>query len=772
MIAEVLRSMSGYSAWWFALYIGKTEKMNNREEVSRLSSVLGYSQGVLLVLFDIAGLVVRTSGGGYSVKVDKWNLMFSEYHLGNEVSHNASKGIFGGKNIYYLRIGKSKSGFAVKDQMKTQEVYPPRISKMKISRLMRDVVSMVLLDLKSFEDLVKEVEDVVETNMVEGEMEEVMEAEAVDDVGDGDAVFDESASFQDKPSWMKKANTINQSCFPILSRFGASISNVELSGLLSELVYFKKDLGEDMTFNYKNGREGLLLEVPKNKSHEYKHFREYSGRNRWFHKLLKHLGGDTDQESANEGAYLISRELCKEYETSTLLAVKEHGIPILEKMDEVTAGAMWCDAQVTIYQQRKILKYMRHSFGSKVIIPQSKVQEIGSGYVRPEFGIYYFRKTATTKPERCNYWTRCLPQLLQQSTQQLLEEHGGKRLVKSTTCKNHPLKAYQIGTKVGWELIVGADHGKGAWRSVVKVYYSDYEERRAQAEASKICWTDRRMDDEHGYFLLRNGHVDCRKDNEEILRNTVMRKMHEDFTKLLNSRMIAVKCNSQFEVFLISKYSQNINVVSKNSKSCVTYEIADNIQALSTMMIQETNLPSGGEICLDIPHFVIYFTGDLAYYADILGKPNSSPHWCHLCNLSHKEWNDVSNLKKGKLWCINTMQETYETYKQQQQAKKTAVKGIKNAMHFPNISPQMFVCPPLHILIGLVNKVWSEMMEWVNDDLENIEDAETNEREMLRVSNLMLSTALQQRDEMEKTTLIELKHQKVQYKAIQNALKK
>ena len=51
----------------------------------------------------------------------------------------------------------------------------------------------------------------------------------------------------------------------------------------------------------------------------------------------------------------------------------------------------------------------------------------------------------------------------------------------------------------------------------MKVYYSDYEERRAQAEASKICWTDRRMDDEQGYFLLQNGHVDCKKDNEEIL---------------------------------------------------------------------------------------------------------------------------------------------------------------------------------------------------------------------------------------------------------------
>ena len=91
-------------------------------------------------------------------------------------------------------------------------------------------------------------------------------------------------------------------------------------------------------------------------------------------------------------------------------------------------------------------------------------------------------------------------------------------------------------------------------------------------------------------------------------------------------------------------------------------------------------------------------------------------------------------------------------------------------MHFSKISSQNHVCPPLHILIGMVNKVWNEMMEWVSDELESIEEAETREREMLRVSNLMLSQALQQRDETEKTTLIELKHRKVQHKAIQKEI--
>ena len=62
-----------------------------------------------------------------------------------------------------------------------------------------------------------------------------------------------------------------------------------------------------------------------------------------------HVGRENNNESADEGAYLLSKELCKEYETSVLLAVKENGIPITEKMDEITAGAMWSDAQVTLY---------------------------------------------------------------------------------------------------------------------------------------------------------------------------------------------------------------------------------------------------------------------------------------------------------------------------------------------------------------------------------------------------------------------------------------
>ena len=38
---------------------------------------------------------------------------------------------------------------------------------------------------------------------------------------------------------------------------------------------------------------------------------------------MKYIGVENDDESANEGAYIPSEQLCKEYYTSLLIALKE-----------------------------------------------------------------------------------------------------------------------------------------------------------------------------------------------------------------------------------------------------------------------------------------------------------------------------------------------------------------------------------------------------------------------------------------------------------------
>jgi len=55
--------------------------------------------------------------------------------------------------------------------------------------------------------------------------------------------------------------------------------------------------------------------------------------------------------------------------------------------------------------------------------------------------------------------------------------------------------------------------------------------------------------------------------------------------------------------------------------------------------IHEDLIPKGSEVILIKPPFKLFVTGNLSYYADVLGVPNSSSYWCTWCLLSHAEWN-------------------------------------------------------------------------------------------------------------------------------------
>ena len=196
LFADVLRSMSGYSNWWFALEHPNAERYNKREGISRLSGALGYGQEIMMMLFDIAGLVNQNSGGRYKVNSDEWVSMFAEYELTNELSRTLCKEVFGGKRIYYLRIGRSESRVPVRTQMIDQNLKPPKISRMKISRLMSDTVSKILYDLQSRKDVLSGVDVWIGIDNV------VMNEESDDDDLDSESMVqscNDVVSSSDKP---------------------------------------------------------------------------------------------------------------------------------------------------------------------------------------------------------------------------------------------------------------------------------------------------------------------------------------------------------------------------------------------------------------------------------------------------------------------------------------------------------------------------------------------------------------------------------------------
>ncbi len=97
---------------------------------------------------------------------------------------------------------------------------------------------------------------------------------------------------------------------------------------------------------------------------------------------------------------------------------------------------------------------------------------------------------------------------------------------------------------------------------------------------------------------------------------------------------------AKVQAVLVPKDAHNVRVERKESepeKCHITYQFSGS--SFTIMHCDETSFAAGSEIILSLPPFALFITGDLSFYADVLGMPNSSSYWCPWCLLSHPEWN-------------------------------------------------------------------------------------------------------------------------------------
>jgi hypothetical protein len=124
-------------------------------------------------------------------------------------------------------------------------------------------------------------------------------------------------------------------------------------------------------------------------------------------------------------------------------------------------------------------------------------------------------------------------------------------------------------------------------------------------------------------MVMKVGYVDCTKDTYKILKWSVAGPLNKAIEEVIKSGALQ----------LIREQDGNLSCRMKN----------DDEQSLTII----TNLP--------IPVFV---TGDLAYFAAILGKVNMAGDWCTCCGLSAKKWSPTDH-DKGKLWTLEAMAEVW-----------------------------------------------------------------------------------------------------------------
>jgi hypothetical protein len=192
-----------------------------------------------------------------------------------------------------------------------------------------------------------------------------------------------------------------------------------------------------------------------------------------------------------------------------------------------------------------------------------------------------------------HFWTKPIAKLLEVSVSTYVQE-------KSIAADDSAL-----GMLKSIDVVLGGDHGQGKFRSVIKIILRNDDGKQVDSMVMKV------------------GHIDCMKDTYDILKSSVAGPLNESMEEVVKSGALQ----------LIREQDGNLSCSMKND---------DDDQSLLTII---TNLP-----------IRVFVTGDLAYFAAILGKVNMADDWCTWCGLSAKEWSPTDH-DKGELWTLEAMAE-------------------------------------------------------------------------------------------------------------------
>ena len=82
-------------------------------------------------------------------------------------------------------------------------------------------------------------------------------------------------------------------------------------------------------------------------------------------------------------------------------------------------------------------------------------------------------------------------------------------------------------------------------------------------------------------------------------------------------------------------------------------------------------------------------------------------------------------------------------------------------MLLSHIEPFHCIISLLHLMIGLVNKVWEHICEWVNKEVKNLDKEETYVCYIANVLEVLLGDSVEKMNEIESKNNVEIKKLKV-----------
>ena len=160
------------------------------------------------------------------------------------------------------------------------------------------------------------------------------------------------------------------------------------------------------------------------------------------------------------------------------------------------------------------------------------------------------------------------------------------------------------------------------------------------------------------------------------------------------------------------------------------------VQNNETMKIDLCHPPTNDiELKTVISHFKVVISGDLSFYSTATGRDGHSHVRCTYCDLTSAQWNDSSNF--NTTGTPMTLELLHHPANLHHSNPKADSKGVVMSPQL-QVEPAMYIVPLLHLLIGLVNKLWSSMCHFLDEFVETIGQKEAGLKEKCEEYGLLI----------------------------------
>ena len=271
--------------------------------------------------------------------------------------------------------------------------------------------------------------------------------------------------------------------FHLLKRFGIDPNNEkkgdrdELKKILGEIwransLFAKNERKKKPTSisfsHHKTSWKGKLVLVPKvdytNPAAGNKLFQRKTKDLGNIEEILLHVAGGKEEDKTH-AARSMGIYLWRRYEKEMCEAADERGLTgvVKERFSAEKTAALIQDMGINFGQSRILGRYLKDHFEYSVLAPEPEVYSLGLGYVEPKWGEYEYKKNGRVL-EVCHYWVRDVKEVVLKVTEHQFSGRG---------------KEWKKVVRVG--IVVGGDHGQGAFRVVLHI-------RQERKEATHYCY--------------------------------------------------------------------------------------------------------------------------------------------------------------------------------------------------------------------------------------------------------------------------------------------